>query len=66
MLLCAVCGKVIANVDPEHIRYGGCGKCDLYEVANAIEEKKSHCCDDDCRSYGCNRKARNLLINRGE
>lgn len=31
MLLCACCGKVIANVDPAHIRYGKCAACPMTE-----------------------------------
>lgn len=42
MLVCAKCGKVIANVDPYHIRYGGCGKCPVLEVAKAIQEKQQN------------------------
>lgn len=38
MLLCIVCGKVIANVDPYKVRYGGCSECDLDEVVKRMEE----------------------------
>lgn len=37
MLICIVCGKTVANVDPSTIRYGGCGKCPVEEVKKALE-----------------------------
>lgn len=27
--MCAVCGKVIANVDPNDVRYGKCAACPI-------------------------------------
>jgi hypothetical protein len=38
MLLCVVCGKIIANVDPINIRYGGCSACSLDEVKRGMDE----------------------------
>jgi len=40
MLVCIVCNKVIANIDPNNVRYGGCGTCDIKEVARLMKEKK--------------------------
>ena len=40
MLICCVCGKVIANMDPNKVRYGGCASCPLDEVKEAMEELK--------------------------
>jgi len=41
MLVCIVCGKVIANCDNgKTTRYGGCAACPLKEVAKKMEEKK--------------------------
>ena len=39
MLICIVCGKVIANSDPNKVRYGGCSVCPLLEVAKKMREK---------------------------
>jgi len=39
MLICIVCGKVIANTNPE-IHYGGCSECDLKLVEKGMEELK--------------------------
>ena len=41
MLLCAVCRKVIADVDPSTIRYGGCGKCALEDVEASINRLRT-------------------------
>lgn len=38
MLLCIVCGKVIANLDPDHTRYGGCSSCSLDEVKKEMDK----------------------------
>jgi hypothetical protein len=38
MLICCVCGKVIANVDPNNVRYGGCSSCDLDLVKEQMEK----------------------------
>jgi len=40
MLLCIVCGKTIANVDPSTIRYGGCSSCPIEEVSMGMKELK--------------------------
>ena len=41
MLICIVCGKVIANVDQSTVRYGGCSSCPLDEVAREMQDLKS-------------------------
>ena len=39
MLICIVCGKVIANCDNgKTTRYGGCSACDLQEVGRKMTE----------------------------
>jgi hypothetical protein len=40
MLLCIVCGKVIANVDASTIRYGGCASCSLSDVKRLMDAMK--------------------------
>jgi hypothetical protein len=40
MLLCIVCGKVIADVDPNRVRYGGCAACPIELVAKKMDERK--------------------------
>ena len=39
MLVCIVCGKVLANVDPTTVRYGGCHKCSLLEIQKRFDKK---------------------------
>jgi len=51
MLLCIVCKKVIANVDPNNVRYGGCSSCDLEEVARLMEAKKADEVEDRANDY---------------
>jgi len=38
MLICVVCNKVIANVNPHKVNYGGCSECDIKEVAKRMED----------------------------
>lgn len=40
MLICIVCGKTIANVDPSTIRYGGCSSCPIEEVKKLMGKEK--------------------------
>ena len=43
MLLCVVCGKVIANMDNGAVvRYGGCGNCNLKLVAEKMKERRQN------------------------
>ncbi len=37
MLVCAACGKVIANVDPSKVRYGGCASCNMEDIKRGIK-----------------------------
>ena len=52
MLKCIVCDKVIANVDPSTVRYGGCSACDLKEVARLMEEHKAKEKRKDIAEFG--------------
>ena len=39
MLICIVCGKTIADVDPNTVRWGGCPNCPIDEIAKRMEAK---------------------------
>jgi len=40
MLICIVCKKVIANVDPSTVRYAGCADCNLEDVKKEMDKLK--------------------------